>query len=124
VSEWYGPDIFTYTAGQVVQGGSFDIANTPLLSPSDAITVGLPVVFRWAPRVATPSDSYRISLWGTSDNTVWQSPPLGYVGSYTLTSLPVSLTLGTQYAWFIEIDTNDGKGFSQESRIITFSSGN
>ena len=124
VSEWYGPDILTYSAGQVVRGGSFDIANAPLLSPTTAITVGLPIVFHWARRAATPSDSYRILLMGTADASYWQSPPLGYAGSYTLTKLPSGFTPGTKYAWMIEIDTNDGEGFSQEARIITFSGGN
>ncbi len=122
VSEWHGPDILTYTAGQIVRGGSFDIANTLLLSPTNATTVGLPAIFRWARRAATPSDSYRVLLMGTTDASYWQSPLLGYVESYTLTNLPSNFTAGTRYAWLIEINTSDGMGFSHEGRTITFSS--
>ena len=120
VSTWSAPDILAYTAGQVVMGGSFDIANTPLLSPTDAVTTGLPVVFHWTPRAATPSDSYRIIMFNPADESTWQSPALGYVDSYTLNSLPSGLTTGVSYVWNIAIQTSNGTGDSQEFRHVTF----
>ncbi len=121
---WWGPDIRTYAAGQTIFGGSFDLANIPLLAPSTAITAGLPVVFKWTPRVATPSDSYHIVMWPLADDTIfWQSPPLGYVGSYTMTTLPNNFTTGARYAWLVEVSNSGSSGDSQETRLITFSSG-
>ncbi len=125
LSVWWGPDILTYTTGQTISGGSFDIANIPLLSPSSAITIGLPVVFKWTPRTATPSDSYHIVMWNINNDSIsWQSPPLGYVGSYTMTTLPNNFTTGVRYAWLVEVSNNGGTGDSQETRVITFSSSN
>ncbi len=120
---WWGPDIVTYTAGQIVPGGNFDIANTFLLSPTDAVTVGLPIVFSWTQRTATPSDNYRVALLRITDGAYWESPSLGYVGSFTLTSLPSGFTTGATYQWMLKVDNADGYGFSQESRTFTISNG-
>lgn len=122
VAAWSSISIYAYTAGQTVSGGNFDIANVPLLSPADAITVGLPLVFQWTPRATSPSDSYQIEIWNAADESIhWASPQLGHVGSYTLTSLPANFTFGTQYAWQVVIYANGGSGVSHETRLITFS---
>ena len=116
-----GPDILSYTAGQTMPGGTFDVADVPLLEPTDGITTGLPVVFRWTPRVIGPSDSYQVSIWNANDESIYfLSPFLGHVGSYTLRSLPANFTPGT-YAWLILFRTSTGyRGASFETRLITF----
>lgn len=119
-----GPDILSYTSGQTVAGGTFDVANVSLLEPTDAITIEAPFVFRWTPRTIDLSDSYQLSLWNASDESIYfYSPLLGHVGSYTLTSLPANFPPGT-YAWQVLLHSSTGWGTSFETRLVTFPSTN
>ncbi len=121
---WNSFPIYSYTAGQAVSGGDFDIADVTLLSPTDAITIGLPVTFQWLPRSATPSDSYQVELMKLDTEIGWyRTPHLGYVNSYVLNSLPADYTFDVKYGWEMWVYSPDGgNGLSRQHRTVTFSS--
>lgn len=100
---------------------NFDLDNIDLLSPSHGATVSLPHTFTWRTRGIT-TDDYELELADMSDyNPYWWTSPLGYVGSYTLSSLPDGFTLGQQYGWWMWVYGPDGYGISYYYRDVTFS---
>jgi len=103
--------------------GTFDIADVELQDPNDGATVSLPYTFRWRPRPATPSDSYEFDLYDPTDgNPYFYTPPLGYVGNYTLTGLPGGFSTDDWYVWEVWIYSPDGGfGISREARWVKFS---
>ena len=119
VGIWYGPDLPPYTAGTRTSGGDLNVANVPAVSPADNTTVTLPVTFRWTRRTTT-TDSYSFMLggWAESNYTdTVESGPLGYVGEYTVASIP-HLQFGDPYGWGLIIrDTgaNNSYGYSWAS---------
>jgi hypothetical protein len=121
---WHGPNISTYTAGDSVPGGDFDIANVSLLSPANGITVTLPVTFTWQMR-GVASDTYRWVLFEPGTGTVLNvSDDLGSVGSYTLTSLPDGVDYDEAYGWYARVYNGpDSYGIPYYYRAVTFSSG-
>ncbi len=124
LSWWDSFSIYTYTAGQMMAGGDFDIADVTLLSPDNAITVTLPLKFEWAPRLATPADSYQVGLVNYDTGDHWYSAQLGYASSYTLTTPPPGFTSGVQYAWGIWVTSPaGGSGLSRQGRTFTVGSG-
>jgi hypothetical protein len=121
---WHTQSIKTYQSGSAVHIGDFDIANIALVSPHTYDnTRPLPVVFEWTPRPASPKDSYEFNLYNpySTSTFFYTDPPLGYVGSYTLTSLPSGFSNGAEYVWEIWAYSPDGGfGISKESRWIIF----
>jgi hypothetical protein len=106
LSFWAGFLIDGYTAGDEVPGTDFDIANITLVNPPPAAVVTLPTTFTWNPRPATPGDSYELNLIGDEpedeDETYfYTNPPLGYVNSYTLDTLPDTMVYDETYAWTV-----------------------
>jgi hypothetical protein len=121
VYRWYGPDITAYTAGTAAPGGSNDIANIQLRSPSADTTVSLPAQFEWQRRGLHPED-YQLVLF--SPSTQWKTPLLGDVGSYPLLGLPPGFSPGVRYGWYVDAYTSaDGHVRSYYYRGITFSAG-
>ena len=123
---WNSFQLTSYTAGTSAAGGDFDIANISLVSPEHGATTSLPQMFQWTRRSATTSDSYEFNLFDPTDNDPWwwTDPALGYVGSYTLDSLPAEFSAGTEYGWNVWVyGPDDGYGVSYYYRGITFSSG-
>jgi 5-hydroxyisourate hydrolase-like protein (transthyretin family) len=117
---WATKRVDTYAAGSTVHIGDFDIANVDLLTPTNGVSVTLPYTFQWTPRSAVPSDSYE--LYMTDGNSYYYSTPLGYVGSFPLTSLPTGFVVGQSYYWGVNLSRPDGShGFSYEGRQVTFS---
>lgn len=108
LSFWQTTRLTSYTAGTSVSIGDFDITNIQLLSPSPGAGVWLPYIFQWTPRPATPSDSYEFNLYYQSGNPWWWTPHLGYVGAYTLNSLPPGFTPNTLYRWYAAVYSPDG----------------
>lgn len=120
---WQSYGIESYTAGASAPGGDFDIANIQLVSPLPGAQVSLPQTFQWTRRSATTTDSYELNLFDPvdSDPWWWTDPPLGYVGSYTLTSLPPGMSTGTGYGWNVWVYSPDGgTGISYYFRWVTF----
>jgi hypothetical protein len=123
---WYTRAIDAYTAGSSVHIGDFDIANVALLAPADGSTVNLPETFSWTPRPGLQADSYEFNLYEDCDPDcpVWYTDPrLGYVGQYTLTSLPVNFLFNTQYWWEIWTYSpyDSAYGLSYQAFAVTFS---
>jgi len=119
---WKTKHLFSYTAGQTIQAGDFDIANVWPRAPWDGNTCALPCTFQWDRRPASPSDSYYIELWGDND-LWWENPsPLGYVNSYQLGSLPTGFSTGVQYLWDVAIAGPNGEyGYSYQAWGVSFS---
>jgi hypothetical protein len=117
VSSWATHAITSYMTDTTVYLGSFDLANVPLLAPSDNAVVSLPTTFRWVPRSEFPSDNYALAI-NVFPGT-WYSNRLPYSGSYVLNENPVGWG---SYEWHIEIFAPDGGvGTSFEQRGVIFS---
>ena len=118
---WGTRELTSYAAGSEVEIGNFDIADIALVAPADGATVSLPYTFQWTPRPATPSDTYEFDLYDPTDGDPYFAPPLGYVGSYTLSGLPASFSPCVQYAWEIWVYSPDGGfGISYKTRVVFF----
>jgi hypothetical protein len=116
---WGTRELTSYTAGTAVEIGNFDIADIPLVAPSDGATVSLPYTFRWTRRPATPSDSYALALYDSSNYA--HTSPLGYVDSVLVNNLPPFVTPGTQYWWeVLAFSPDGGVGISLQARRVTF----
>ncbi|UCH58580.1 MAG: S8 family serine peptidase, partial [Anaerolineales bacterium] len=124
--EWDTRVLNSYTAGSEVAIGDFDLADIPLVSPANYASITLPQTFQWVPRPATPSDSYEFNLydWTDFDPYFYTDPPLGYVSSYNLSSLPNNF-VDDLYAWEIWVYSPDGGlGLSYERRYVDYTTPN
>ena len=115
--------ITSYTAGTTLGLGDFDVADVSLVSPANGASVAPPYTFQWTPRPGTPSDIYQLYIYETSaPGNWWRSPSLGNLGSYALSSLPTSFSIGREYSWMVFVYT-PGVGTGQShTRRTTFSS--
>ena len=122
---WATQALSSYSAGTSVEMGNFDIAEIALVSPPNGAYIGLPFTFHWAPRLATPTDSYEFNLYDLDDGfPYYYSPMLGHAGSYTLTGLPGGFVMDYPYVWEIWVySPNGGIGISYEARYVVFLSG-
>jgi uncharacterized repeat protein (TIGR01451 family) len=100
----------TYNASHMVTFETFDILNIFLTQPESGSVLTLPVTFQWLPRSATPTDSYEFDIfdYDTGDPSFYTDPPLGHVGSYTLTSLPPGFSYNRWYCWDVVAYSPDG----------------
>ncbi len=115
LSRW----LLSYTAGDTVNIGSFDMGNIELKPTAGTVT--LPYTFEWTKRTATPTDSYRFELHGDNPQLYFQSPNLGYADSFTLNELPQGANYGVSYSWSVAVfDPDGGYGVSFEFPYVTF----
>ena len=70
VSNWWGPEIETYTSGQTVHGGDFDIADIDLQAPATGSTVTLPATFSWINRNIA-DENYELWLFDPDTSDAW-----------------------------------------------------
>ena len=118
---WSGPEITSYTAGESVPGGDFDIANVDLLSPTHGAIESMPVTFTWEQR-GFPGDGYGVGLFDPTGDDEWWTEDLGDVGSFTMTELPQDAVYGKEYGWIVWVFHGaDGRGSSYYYRTVTFS---
>ncbi len=119
---WYCDDINSSTIYPNAYQCDFDIENIELISPGSGLTISLPYTFSWKKRTLT-SDDYEFNLEDMSDYDPWwwTDPPLGYVSSYNLNSLPSGFTPGVQYGWYVAVYGSNGKGFPYIWHRIIFS---
>jgi hypothetical protein len=124
VAVWYGPDITSYMTGASVAGGDLDIANVSLTSPASGSTLPLPISFTWQRRNAT-ADTYRWILFDPNSPAVaWATGDLGYVGQFTLISLPQGAQYWKAYSWYLAVYNGpDSFGLSYYYWEITISAG-
>ncbi len=120
---WHTQSIGTYYSGSDFHIGDFDIANVELLLPADYQLVSFPVTFMWTPRPATPWDSYELDLYDPYDGDpyFYTDPPLGYVGSFTLSSRPYGFYDGEPYLWEVWVYSPDGGyGICWDYHVVYF----
>ena len=101
----------------------FDLENVVLVSPSNGASVSLPHSFYWNTRGIT-TDDYELNIADRSDYDPYWYNSVGYVGNYTLSSLPTGFSLGEEYGWWMWVYGPDGYGVSYYYRNVTFSSTN
>lgn len=121
---WWTQEVTAYVPGSEFNIGNFDLANIELTSPSAGATINLPYTFHWTPRPASTTDSYEFNLFDYDDNDpyFYTDPPLGYVGAFTLLSLPPGFAPGVYYVWDIWVYCPDGGyGISYWSYYVRFS---
>jgi 5-hydroxyisourate hydrolase-like protein (transthyretin family) len=122
---WGSSEITSYAHGSALQVSAFDVANVALVTPAHDGHVALPSAFRWVRRAASPSDSYALRLYDTTDFVpLFVSPYVGYTETYTVTTLPPGFTAGTPYTWDVILRGPDGgTGVSRQSRTVSMSLG-
>lgn len=121
--QWITRPLTGTAASGVISLPVFDIANVPLAGPAEGTVSGLPLVFTWTRRPASPSDSYRVEFFDATGTTNFSgSTPLqGYVSSLTLGSLDSSFPLNSPLTWTVTIELADGSyGEAFETRTVTF----
>jgi hypothetical protein len=118
---WQCGPIWPTTTDPAAFQCDFDVDNVVLTGPpSGAVT--LPVTFTWQLR-PFPSDDYQVDIIDPTDAIPWwSSPPLGYVGEYTLTSLCGGCEFGVAYNWWVWVRGDNGAGESYYVGSITFTS--
>ena len=119
---WNGPIIKTYTEGDYVHGGDFDIKNVPLIGPKSGTVAEFPVTFTWGNR-GVEGDTYRVVIENAYPYLGiggWSSPELGNVDSYTISTTPPGLS--GECIWSVVIiNEPNGRGYPFELHFdITF----
>ncbi len=123
LAQWVTRPLTGTAASGAVNLPVFDIANVPLAGPAEGTVSGLPLVFTWTRRPASPSDSYRVEFFDATGTTNFSgSTPLqGYVSSLTLGSIDSSFPLNSPLTWTVTIELADGSyGDAFETRTVTF----
>jgi hypothetical protein len=104
---WELPIIYSFAAHDHLVLSSFDIAGMASLAPAEHEHITLPYTFQWTTRPATPQDSYYL-VFQNGNNFFW-SGEQGYVGNYTMQSLPPGTSPGeSSYYWSVHIASPDG----------------
>ncbi|MCB8978673.1 MAG: hypothetical protein H6657_14730 [Ardenticatenaceae bacterium] len=122
LSSWSCWTIFNSTSGSESFVCNFDISGINMLLPAHGTTVSLPYTFSWERRLVT-SDSYEINIADVIDLDPywWTAPSLGYVESYTMSSLPDGFAPNELYGWWMWVYGPDGYGVSYYYYNVTFS---
>ncbi len=99
---WSGNRIASYTAGQSVAGGDFDVADVLLASPPDGATVTLPAAFCWTPRGIT-GDNYQFVLWNVTIDDLAGSDFLGNDSCFTMNALVGGWKETDELRWWVQV---------------------
>lgn len=120
LKSWTTQSISSYSTGQLFRLGDFDIGTIPIVAPTPGATVVLPFSFQWTVRSFASGDSYELYLRDPISGNSWGSGPLGYVGSYMLTSRPTGFLPGVQYNWQVKAHGQSGGVGITNSQKVTF----
>lgn len=119
---WSTLAITDYVAGSNVHGGDFDIADVQQVTHPQTVT--LPFTFEWERRIASPGDNYTFEVYKQLEymRFPWHTAfDLGYVGSYTLETLPYDFETNTEYQWDLRIQNPDsGHGVARARQVVVF----
>jgi hypothetical protein len=121
VAYWFGDSIYAASASGTYTLPTYEVMNIAMLAPSNGATVSLPSTFQWTRRVAS-NDSYWLEVFDPVNDSAYASTVLlGYVGSFTVGSLPSSFLPYTAYGWDVcAAGPGDSYGCSYYYRTITF----
>jgi len=128
LASWKTKMISTYTRGQNVNIGNFDIANVALSSPAEGDSQSLPLTFSWIRRVHSTTDSYEVIIVDfTTPPDTWtnkfSSLELGYVNHFSFQSSnwPAGMAYKYAYFWYVMIQAPDtGSGATRVMQHISF----
>jgi hypothetical protein len=116
---WNSQNIDSYTQGDVVNVGTFDIGGITLLTPASGSLVHFPVTFQWIPRHNVPSDRYNVCVAGGliipkfDPGDLICLGPSGYTNQVVMDSPFTGIDYGYGYEWYIEVpDDTGGIGYS------------
>jgi hypothetical protein len=127
LSSWRTRILDSYTAGDWVNIGNFDIGGITLLSPPNGSLVPFPVEFQWRRRASAPSDSYSPCIWARLDSNASNMPlippvvvrcnePLGYVDSFVLEYA----SFQTEHYWIVQVYGPTGGKGETHRHTVTF----
>ncbi len=131
---WYGTTLTSYTGGSA-DGGTFDIGEVLLQTPSDGITATLPLTFTWLARPAVTGENYAWTLFDLdTGNTICEAAPAPAT-SFELTEAffqteCTGIVPGNEYGWFVwaingsDFESAAGYGDSYYVGVLTFDNGN
>ncbi len=116
---WYSRQTSSYTAGQNVHIADFDIANVKLVSPNTTQALGMPITFRWVPRMVEDK-TYSVRIFGPGGFAYYFGPSND--GQYILQSPPFLNSCWTDCHWDVWADTEWGTGVSNQAFPIKWPS--
>ncbi len=119
LSYWTSRVIGTYTQGDFVNLGNFDIGGITLLTPTANSTAHFPVTFQWIPRHNVFTDAYNVCVEGGLVIPKFDPGdficlgPNTYTNQVTLSDPFSGIDYGYGYDWFVQMpDDTGGVGYS------------
>jgi hypothetical protein len=116
---WNSRTIDSYTQGDFVNLGNFDIGDITPLTPTVNAAVHFPVTFRWVPRRNVPTDNYNVCVSGGLFIPKFDPGdficlgPGGYTDQVTMSDPFTGIDYGYDYQWYVEVsDDTGGAGYS------------
>jgi hypothetical protein len=103
---WATKELASYSASVGGSVAAFDIADIGLDGPANDAELGLPIVFSWFVRSATPNDNYVQILYDPIDDGVYYTNPLGQVSAYTAYGVPY---VDQWYTWWVGVYANNAE---------------
>jgi hypothetical protein len=119
LASWSSRTITSYTQGDIVNLGNFDIGGIALLTPTSGATVHFPVTFQWTPRRNVPADQYNVCVAGgmfipkLNPGDLICLGPSGYTNQVIMDKPFDGIDYGYGYQWYVEVpDDTGGTGYS------------
>ena len=128
LARWSSRTIDSYTQGDDVNLGNFDIGGIALLTPTTGSDVHFPVTFQWIPRHNVPTDNYDVCVFGGKIIPKFDPGdyiclgPYAYTNQITMSDPFDGVDYGYGYNWYVSApDDTGGVGYSP-SVPFTFAS--
>ena len=125
---WNSRTIDTYTQGDLVNLGNFDIGGVTLLTPTAGSVAHFPVTFQWIPRHNVPADNYNVCVSGgmiipkLDPGDFVCLGPFAYTHQVTMSEPFPGIDYGYDYAWYMTVPDNTGGVGYSPSVPFTFAS--
>ena len=117
---WESRVIDSYTEGDIVNLGNFDIGAITLLTPPAGSDVHFPVTFQWIPRHNVPTDNYNVCVFGGMIIPKYDPGdfvclgPFAYTNQVTMADPFIGIDYGYGYNWYVSVpDETGGVGYSR-----------
>ena len=125
LSGWNSRTIVSYTLGDDVELGTFDIGDMTAVTPTSGAVLHFPATFQWQPRRNLPTDNYTVCLTGGMSIPPVLMPDLvcygglGYSNQLVIDAPFDGIDYGYSYTWFVTVpDETGGVGTSLGGWII------